>query len=66
MFLPIGDERVQRRLTPYVNYALILTNIAVFVLLQKMGSDLKFTYSFATVPLATTVLPFAVDVLTFE
>jgi len=51
MFLPIGDERGQRRLTPYVNYALLLTNIAVFVLLQKMGSDLKFTYSFATVPL---------------
>jgi membrane associated rhomboid family serine protease len=51
MFLPIGDERGQRRLTPYVNYALILANIAVFVLLQKVGSDLKFTYSYATVPL---------------
>ena len=51
MFLPIGDEHGQRRLTPYVNYALILVNIAVFVLLQKMGSDLKFTYAYATVPL---------------
>jgi len=51
MFLPIGDERGPRRLTPYVNYTLLLMNIAVFVLLQKMGSDLKFTYSFATVPL---------------
>jgi membrane associated rhomboid family serine protease len=51
MFLPIGDERAQRRLTPYTNYALLLTNIAVFVLLQRMGSDLKFTYSYAAVPL---------------
>jgi len=51
MFLPIGDERGQRLLTPYVNYALLFANIAVFVLLQKMGSDLKFTYAFATVPL---------------
>lgn len=51
MFLPIGDERVQRRFPPYVNYALLFTNIAVFVLLQKMGADLKFTYAYAAVPL---------------
>lgn len=51
MFLPIGDERVQRRFPPYVNYALVLTNIAVFVLLQRMGTDLRFTYAYAAVPL---------------
>jgi membrane associated rhomboid family serine protease len=50
MFLPIGDERGPRRLTPYVNYALLLANIAVFVLLQRMGNDIKFTYAYATVP----------------
>ena len=34
MFIPIGDDNRDRRLTPFVNYALIAANILVFVLLQ--------------------------------
>jgi membrane associated rhomboid family serine protease len=50
MFLPIGDDTSQRRITPLVNYALIAANVLVFVLLQGFGSNLDFTYAFATVP----------------
>jgi membrane associated rhomboid family serine protease len=35
---------------PMVNYALIAINILVFVFLQGMGSNEKFTYAFSTVP----------------
>lgn len=47
---PIGDDNSDRLRTPYVNYMLILANIFVFIFLQKMGSDLGFTYSYSTVP----------------
>lgn len=50
MFIPLGDDTSQRRLRPYVNYALIAANIAVFVLLQGLGSNAAFTYAFSTVP----------------
>jgi membrane associated rhomboid family serine protease len=50
MLIPIGDDNRDRRLTPYVNYALILVNILVFVFLQKLGADQQFTYAFSTVP----------------
>jgi membrane associated rhomboid family serine protease len=50
MLIPIGDDNRDRRLTPYVNYVLIAINIAVFIFLQKMGSDVHFTYAYATVP----------------
>ena len=48
--IPIGDDNSDRVLTPYVNYALILANILVFVLLQQGGSNDAFTYAFSTVP----------------
>lgn len=48
--LPIGDDNSDRIRTPFVNYTLIALNILVFLLLQKMGSDHGFTYSYSTVP----------------
>jgi membrane associated rhomboid family serine protease len=50
MFIPIGDDNRDRRTTPYINYLFIAINILVFVFLQGMGSDWKFTYAYATVP----------------
>lgn len=47
---PISDDNSDRTRTPYVNYMLIAINILVFVVYQRFGSDLHFTYSFATVP----------------
>ena len=48
--LPIGDDDSDRRFAPLVNYALIVINILVFVFLQGMGGNEKFTYAFSTVP----------------
>src|SRR5687767_7076213 len=48
--IPIGDDNSDRHLTPIVNYVFIAANILVFVLLQKMGNDMSFTYAFSTVP----------------
>ena len=48
--LPIGDDNSDRHLTPVVNYVFIALNVLVFILLQGMGSNLGFTYSFSTVP----------------
>ena len=50
MIFPIGDDNSDRRTTPLVNYALIVINVLVFVLLQGLGSNDGFTYSFSTVP----------------
>lgn len=50
MFLPIGDDNRDRQTTPYINYLFIVLNILVFVFLQKMGNDWRFTYAYATVP----------------
>ena len=50
MLFPIADENSDRRSTPWVNYALILANIFVFVFLQGLGSNDRFTYAFSTVP----------------
>lgn len=50
VLFPIGDDNSDRRITPYINYLLILINVLVFVFLQGFGQDLYFTYSFATVP----------------
>ena len=47
---PIGDDNRDRTTTPYVNYALIVLNILVFVFLQGMGENIGFTYAFSTVP----------------
>lgn len=50
MIFPLGDDNSGRTITPLVNYLLIAANILVFVLFQKMGTDVKFTYAFSTVP----------------
>jgi membrane associated rhomboid family serine protease len=48
--IPIGDDNSGRTLAPLVNYVLIAVNIAVFVLLQGVGTNDRFTYAFSTVP----------------
>lgn len=48
--IPIGDDNSGRTLTPFVTYLLIVVNIAVFALLQGMGTNDRFTYAFSTVP----------------
>jgi membrane associated rhomboid family serine protease len=50
MLFPIADENTDRTTTPVVNYVLILANVLVFVFLQGLGSNEKFTYAFSTVP----------------
>lgn len=54
MVFPLYDDNTGRLTTPFVNYALIAANILVFVLLQQLGTDTEFTYSFSTVPLEIT------------
>ena len=44
--IPIGDDNSGRTITPFVTYLLIVANIAVFVLLQGMGTSDRFTYAF--------------------
>lgn len=51
MVLPLYDDNSDRQTTPVVNYAIIALNILVFVLLQGIGTNEAFTYSFSTVPL---------------
>ena len=50
MVFPLYDDNTDRTTIPYVNYAFIALNIFVFVVLQRLGSDTGFTYSFSTVP----------------
>ncbi len=50
MFMPIGDDNSDRRIFPLVNLALIAANILVFVLLQGLGSNTRFTYALSMVP----------------
>ena len=50
MLLPVGDDNRDRRTTPLVNYTFIVINILVFVFLQDLGSNEKFTNSFSLVP----------------
>ena len=50
MLFPIGDDNTARTVTPIVNYTLILLNILVFVFLQGLGSNERFTYAYSTVP----------------
>jgi len=50
MVLPLWDDNSDRQTTPIVNYAIIALNIFVFVVLQGLGSNDQFTYSFSTVP----------------
>src|SRR5262245_3003188 len=50
MLFPIADDNQDRSSTPVVNYVLIAINIFVFVFLQGLGSNDRFTYAFSTVP----------------
>src|SRR6185503_947294 len=50
MVFPLYDDNTDRQITPVVNYAIIALNIFVFVVLQGLGSNDQFTYSFSTVP----------------
>ena len=50
MVFPIGDDNTGRLRTPFVTYLLIALNVLVFVFLQGMGTNERFTYAFSTVP----------------
>src|SRR5216117_787038 len=50
MLFPIGDDNRGRTITPVVNYVLIAVNVLVFVFLQGLGNNDKFTYAYSTVP----------------
>ena len=50
MVFPLYDDNTDRTTTPIVNYVLIAINILVFVFLQQLGTNEKFTYAFSTVP----------------
>jgi len=50
MVFPLYDDNTDRQTTPLINYAIIALNIFVFVVLQGLGSNDQFTYSFSTVP----------------
>ena len=50
MVFPLYDDNSDRTITPIVNYVLIAINILVFVFLQQLGNNDKFTYAFSTVP----------------
>jgi len=50
MVFPLYDDNSDRTTTPVVNYILIAINILVFVFLQQLGTNDKFTYAYSTVP----------------
>ena len=50
MLLPIADDNSDRKITPYINYLLIVANIFVFLFFQQLGSNELFTYAWSTVP----------------
>jgi membrane associated rhomboid family serine protease len=50
MIFPISDDNSDRTTVPIVNYILIAINILVFVFLQQLGANDRFTYAFSTVP----------------
>lgn len=50
MVFPLYDDNSDRQTTPIVNYVLIAINILVFVFLQQLGNNDRFTYAFSTVP----------------
>lgn len=50
MVFPLYDDNTDRTTTPIVNYILIALNIFVFVFLQQLGTNDRFTYAFSTVP----------------
>jgi len=50
MVFPLYDDNTDRHSTPWVNYLLIAANIFVFVFLQQLGANERFTYALSTVP----------------
>ena len=48
--IPIGDDDSDRVRAPVVNWLLIGANVFVFLFLQGVGSNERFTYAFSTVP----------------
>ncbi len=50
MVFPLYDDNTDRTTAPVVNYILIGLNILVFVFLQQLGTNDRFTYAFSTVP----------------
>jgi membrane associated rhomboid family serine protease len=50
MFIPLGDNNSDRTRFPFVNIAIIIANILVFVFLQDWGVNEHFTYAFSLVP----------------
>jgi membrane associated rhomboid family serine protease len=50
MVFPLWDDNSDRTTVPVVNYVLIAINILVFVFLQQLGTNERFTYAFSTVP----------------
>lgn len=50
MVFPLGDDNTGRTSFPIVNICLIAANVLVFVFLQGLGSNDRFTMAFSTVP----------------
>lgn len=50
MIFPISDDNTGRTSFPIVNIVLIVANVLVFVLLQGLGSNDRFTLAYSTVP----------------
>ena len=50
MVFPISDDNTGRTIVPIVNYVFIAINILVFVFLQGLGTNDRFTYAYSTVP----------------
>ena len=50
MVFPIGDDNTGRSTFPIVNIALIVANVLVFVFLQGLGQNDRFTFAYSTVP----------------
>jgi len=50
VILPLGDDNSDRSIVPFLTYALIAVNILVFVFLQDLGADHRFTNAYSTVP----------------
>ena len=50
MVMPLFDDNSDRHCVPVVNYAIIALNVFVFVALQGLGENDKFTYAWSTVP----------------
>ena len=48
--IPIGDDNSGRRTTPWVTWALVAVNVAVFVFFEGFGTNQRFINAYSTVP----------------